>query len=253
MVKKALLIGINYFGQKGELSGCINDIKNMRKYLINRGYNKNDIVMLRDDGKENGKQPTGDNIVEEIRKLASYGVEGNELVLHYSGHGTDIKDTNGDELDGCDECICPVDYAKTGLITDDQLYELLVKNLKKGCKLVCLFDCCNSGTILDLEYKLDVESFKCEKQNKNSTEAEVVMISGCKDDQTSADASIEGNSTGAMTYAFLSAVKYIEALKQKPTYKKVMKHMRGFLAMNKYTQIPQITSSYILSIDTQTI
>ena len=33
MIKKALLIGINYVGSEYELSGCINDVKNVRQFL----------------------------------------------------------------------------------------------------------------------------------------------------------------------------------------------------------------------------
>ncbi|KAI0998098.1 hypothetical protein K3495_g10094 [Podosphaera aphanis] len=45
--RKALLIGINYFGQKGELRGCINDVHNMTTYLTgNFGYRSEDIVTL---------------------------------------------------------------------------------------------------------------------------------------------------------------------------------------------------------------
>jgi hypothetical protein len=35
----------------------------------------------------------------------------------------------------------------------------------------------------------------------------VTMFSGCRDDQTSADAHIEGEHTGAMTWAFLEMMK----------------------------------------------
>ena len=36
--KKALLIGINYFRQQGELKGCINDVQNVRKFLIGKSF-----------------------------------------------------------------------------------------------------------------------------------------------------------------------------------------------------------------------
>ena len=45
-----------------------------------------------------------------------------------------------------------MDYQKSGMIRDDDLYDIIVKPLPKGCHLVCLFDCCHSGTVLDLPY-----------------------------------------------------------------------------------------------------
>lgn len=40
----------------------------------------------------------------------------------------------------------------------------------------------------------------------NFSPADVLMFSGCKDDQTSADASEAGQATGAMSWAFLTAL-----------------------------------------------
>ncbi len=48
--KFALLVGINYIGTPNELSGCINDVIMVRKYLIEkRGYLDSNIVMMRED------------------------------------------------------------------------------------------------------------------------------------------------------------------------------------------------------------
>lgn len=46
----------------------------------------------------------------------------------------------------------PRDFQSSGMIRDDDLYELLIKNLPDGVHMVCLMDCCHSGTILDLPY-----------------------------------------------------------------------------------------------------
>ena len=47
------------------------------------------------------------------------------LFFHYSGHGSYIKDENGDEVDGKDECLCPIDYAYSGMIIDDEIKGIL--------------------------------------------------------------------------------------------------------------------------------
>jgi metacaspase-1 len=72
--------------------------------------------------------------------------------MHYSGHGTQIPDDDGDEADGMDEALCPVDYQTEGMIRDDDIYRELVATLPAGCRLTVLMDCCHSGTILDLPY-----------------------------------------------------------------------------------------------------
>jgi len=73
--------------------------------------------------------------------------------LHYSGHGTKIKDDDrSEEDDGYDEALVPVDYDSNGLILDDDLYDIVVKGLPEGVHVVCLMDCCHSGTVLDLPY-----------------------------------------------------------------------------------------------------
>jgi hypothetical protein len=50
-VKRAVLIGINYAGQQGELSGCHNDVKNISSYLQEvQGFRPQNMITLMDDG-----------------------------------------------------------------------------------------------------------------------------------------------------------------------------------------------------------
>jgi hypothetical protein len=58
----------------------------------------------------------------------------------------------GDEADGYDETICPVDYQQAGMISDDELHAILCRNLPAGCRLTAIFDCCHSGSALDLPF-----------------------------------------------------------------------------------------------------
>jgi metacaspase-1 len=45
--KRALLIGINYVGQQGQLSGCHNDVANIKEYLVKRqGFSESNIHVL---------------------------------------------------------------------------------------------------------------------------------------------------------------------------------------------------------------
>lgn len=110
MVKKALLIGINYQGTKAELKGCINDVKKMYKCLVDSyGFSEDDITVLVDTD-ESDTQPTGKNIRNAITRLIRSSEPGDFLFVHYSGHGTRLPAETGEDDDtGYDECIVPSD------------------------------------------------------------------------------------------------------------------------------------------------
>ncbi|KAI0666481.1 caspase domain-containing protein [Trametes maxima] len=108
--KKALCIGINYRGQPNELHGCVNDARNVMNFLMRRGYKEEDIVILTDDAKSSRQRPTRANIIDAMNWLVRSAHTHDSLFFHYSGHGGQIKDTNGDEIDGYDEIIFPLDY-----------------------------------------------------------------------------------------------------------------------------------------------
>ncbi|KAI4178956.1 MAG: hypothetical protein L6R41_008122, partial [Letrouitia leprolyta] len=83
--RKALLIGVNYFGQKGQLRGCINDVKNMSTYLNgNFGYAREDMVILTDDQQNPMSQPTKANILRAMHWLVKDAKPNDSLFFHYS-------------------------------------------------------------------------------------------------------------------------------------------------------------------------
>jgi hypothetical protein len=166
--RKALLIGINYFGQRGQLRGCINDVKNMSAYLNESfGYQREDMVILTDDQQNPMSQPTKQNILRAMHWLVKDAQPNDSLFFHYSGmptsiqnhyllirvgHGGQTKDLDGDEEDGYDEVIYPVDFRQVGHIVDDEMHAIMVRPLKAGVRLTAIFDSCHSGTALDLPY-----------------------------------------------------------------------------------------------------
>ena len=90
--KKALIIGINYFGTEHELQGCINDAMNVKHFLVNdRGFydSQHDMVVMTDHPQNRGTPfyPTGANMMAAFRWLTSYNQPGDILWLSYSGHG----------------------------------------------------------------------------------------------------------------------------------------------------------------------
>ncbi len=84
--RKALLIGINYFGQRGQLRGCINDVRNMSAYLVEHfGYKREDMVILTDDQQNPMSQPTKQNIFRAMHWLVKDAQSNDSLFFHYSG------------------------------------------------------------------------------------------------------------------------------------------------------------------------
>jgi hypothetical protein len=69
-----------------------------------------------------------------------------------TGHGTKLRDDSGDEDDGYDEALVPLDYEEAGLLQDDDLFDILINQLPEGVYMLSLMDCCHSGTMLDLPY-----------------------------------------------------------------------------------------------------
>ncbi|KIK45221.1 hypothetical protein CY34DRAFT_554404 [Suillus luteus UH-Slu-Lm8-n1] len=156
--KKALCIGINYVGQQGELRGCINDANNMKRFLSSQfGYKEEDMVILTDDARDPRQVPTQQNILRAMEWLVRGASPNDSLFFHYSGHGGQTKDLDGDEEDGYDEVIYPVDFKEKGHIVDDLMHAIMVKPLPAGCRLTAIFDSCHSGSALDLPYVYSTE------------------------------------------------------------------------------------------------
>jgi len=257
--KKALTIGINYLSLqpgRGRLSGCINDSDTMVSILKDTfGFQDHQIQRLRDD--QASMMPTKANILNRMQWLTQGAANGDELFLHYSGHGGQQRDTKGDERDGKDETILPCDFQHAGQITDDDLHAMLVDSLPRGVRLWVIMDCCHSGTCLDLSYKITMNSrgeVCCKKKhpygrrrNVTKPKAEVIMISGCKDTQTSADigAGTAGvaKAAGAMTTAFRHCCNRNVACED------LLTSMRAFLKQNGFDQVPQMSSDNFVQLD----
>ena len=110
-IKKAILVGCNYPGTESELHGCVNDVWNMHKLLVDRfGFSEDDIKVLIDTD-DNYPQPTGANIRQALHDLISQSIAGDILFFHYSGHGTRVPaDADENDETGYDECIAPTDH-----------------------------------------------------------------------------------------------------------------------------------------------
>ncbi|WWC61496.1 uncharacterized protein I303_104080 [Kwoniella dejecticola CBS 10117] len=211
--RKALLIGINYFGTKGELAGCINDVHNVQKFICERfGYRPADIVVLTDDVNDSRTLPTRENIIRGMQWLVQGAQRDDALFFHYSGHGTQTEDLDGDEGDDDDEAICPLDYESAGLIVDDDSdHEFMVKPLPAGCRLTAIFDSCHSGTVMDLPYVYSTEG-KIKEPNLLVEAKEGLLGAGMD--------VLRGDTGGIMSNLFGAAKNVFEAKKADEKTKK---------------------------------
>merc|ERR1712166_942400 len=117
-------------------------------------------------------------------ELSNNGIK--NLWLSYAGHGIQIFDTNNDENDNMDECIIPLDYfTNRSIIRDDEMVSRLIKRLNPNANLISVFDCCHSGTILDLPYRYYNSNLVENSSIINKDLAKVIMFSGCKDSEKS--------------------------------------------------------------------
>lgn len=242
--KIALLIGINYNGdEKLKLNGCINDTKTIKTLLLNHyGYSDNDIIVLTDDTETTPTRENIENILENIvNKIRNKGIT--EFFISYSGHGTYQYDWSGDEDDGKDEAIVPLDCNKNGIITDDELHKKYLSKLPNNVNVFALMDCCHSGTILDLEYKYNHRGGTPRngvfvRQQNKKLNCKVIKISGCRDDQYSMDAFIDGKYCGAMTASFeKTMIKSMDC-------RDLLARMTTYLKNNNFEQRPVLTSSF---------
>ncbi|MBI4515277.1 MAG: caspase family protein [Deltaproteobacteria bacterium] len=265
MAKKALLIGINRYRIPGsDLRGCVNDVKNMRSVLMQYyGFASKDISVLTD------LAATTKAIEAGIYKLVAGARAGDVLLLHYSGHGSNVPDKDGDEADHRDEILCPTDLDWKNPLEDDWLRKTFDR-LRPGVSLTVIMDCCHSGTntralnppdtpvverFLPCPWDLVASesgralrgklrgtlrsSTRAKRKKKDVVNANIpeVLVSGCRDTQTSADARINGSFNGALTYYLVEAIK---ASGGALSYRELHQHGAALLKKNGFSQVPQL-------------
>ena len=264
-MRKALLVGINYTGTPYRLFGCINDVVNMGSYLQKvRKYNS--LIIMTDT---TTIKPTRSNILAGFRALLQGAKSGDELWFHFSGHGSLVNDASRDEESGQDSCICPIDVARAGFISDDVIRSNLAALVPKGVRLYMVLDACHSGTGCDLRYKYDDASYltsrlttlpekyvpndwslqqtNYEFKRYDKTAGEVFCISGCQDEQTSADAFLGGQASGVVTYLLLNCLNNNSESTYK--WKHLLKDICCGEKVNRFTQRTALTSGNALNLE----
>ena len=238
--KKALLIGINYLNTPYQLSGCINDAAALSNKLAFT-YGFKNIFLMTDN---TTIKPTRANIYNNIKAMFQQARRGDVLFLSYSGHGSYVLDRNNDEADRRDEVLIGSDLQS---LVDDDLKILIRTFLQPSVTLVMLCDSCFSQSILDLKYQhMDTQYNKDLTVNagETATTGTVICISGCQDNQMSADAYINNTFQGALTWAFLTQL----TATPRPTWKALLVGMRTLLKKRGFTQVAQLSTGQTMDI-----
>lgn len=265
MAKKALLIGINRYRVPGaDLRGCVNDVTNVREALQRYlGFTARDITTLTDLAASTRAMKAA------IQRLVRSARSGDVLLLHYSGHGANVPDADGDEADGRDEILCPTDLDWKAPLTDDWLRRTFDR-LRKGVSLTVIMDCCHSGTntrailppdapriprYLPNPWDLMAEesgrrlrgrrrtglrvSRAAARRSRDVVAADIpeLLITGCRDTQTSADAHINGSYNGALTYNLVAA---IAEARGDISYRELHARTCAGLKRGDFDQVPQL-------------
>ena len=273
--KKALFVGINKFANYSQftLNGCVNDAKDMAAlYKDLLGFKTTEMSTLTDAQATKANIMARLNAMVADAKAGKL----NYLVFSLSSHGTQMNDTSGDEPDGKDEAFVPHDIAeKNGawdparIISDDELHDLFAQ-LPASVLLEVYLDTCHSGSGLrgaefglhapraryiappDHEFEQKtarMRGFTLDRPPSGSAKkgaaeaskaavagAHHILWTGCKANQTSADAYFSGRYNGAFTYYF---VKVMRDTQNKLSRKAVIAKMRA-LMKSSFAQTPQL-------------
>lgn len=225
-MRKSLHIGLNkvdpaqYGGWDGALSGCVNDANAMRDVALGRGFTPETLI---------DENATITAVRDRLDAAAAALDAGDFFFLTYSGHGGQVADVTGEEDDSLDETWCLYDSE----LVDDALFGALC-TFRRGVRVFVMSDSCHSETVTEslvLQARptsrevrsgckpklapLEATSAEFAKNRDvheaqrtwwkpqslvpKDSDANVVLISGCEDRQTSMD----GPVNGAFTTAFL--------------------------------------------------
>jgi pimeloyl-ACP methyl ester carboxylesterase len=143
----ALLIGIDEYVNVSDLRGCVNDVEALQIFLLNQlNVPENQIRVLTNTEAKRA------NILQAFQEFLIDNADikkGDQLLFHYSGHGSRMLDTSGLEADGYNETLVPHDARSPGVydISDKTLAALLDRLAEtKGDNITVILDSCHSGS-----------------------------------------------------------------------------------------------------------
>ena len=252
--KLALLIGVDKYksAEIRPLHGAVNDIRLMREVLIGKfGVPPSNITMLENE------QATHKAIIDAIKdQLIAEAKAGDVVVLHFSGHGSQMKDVSGDEVDQLDETLVPYDSRTEGVfdISDDEINGLLKQLTAKTKNVTFIFDSCHSGAasrggnaVREIEadrrtpptppdYAINSGETEGEA-NFRANNSDYVLISGSLAKELSNETEFEGGRHGALTWFLTSALRMAQP---ETTYRALMDQVKTEVTVRFPSQHPQI-------------
>lgn len=257
MSKKAFCVGINDypFGEDNDLKGCVNDANDWAG-LLRDHFDFTDVKTLLD------KNATRKNILAGLEDLLAGAKSGDVLVFTNASHGTYKADQDGDEPD-YDEALCPYD-TDSNLIIDDDLREMFANKVSEGVRLTVISDSCHSGSVTRVKAEgsrrkrrsrelppsvwggrqLDGEQMRAARKRKKENGEKYresgmreILLSGCMSNQTSADAEIDSDFHGAMSYYAIQAIRDAD---YKLSYRQLHERVKALLRDEMFDQEPQL-------------
>jgi hypothetical protein len=259
-MNRALLVGINKY-PTAPLRGCINDVVDIADLLVSKlGFAADDIRLLTDE------RATKQAIIERLGWLLTGLRAGDRVLFYYSGHGVQMATRNPQgEVDGLDEAICPVDFDWTDEhAIRDKEFNRIFAPIPIGVEFVWISDSCHSGDLLklimsadirvktitppaDIQWRIDVAKSKSIKAlgiEKVAANINLALITGCKSNQTSADAVFNSRPNGALSYFLLQELSKERGLEK--TLSQILESVNASLRQQHYSQEPQLEGNSLL-------
>lgn len=154
-MRRAILIGISYAGQRDVLRGSHEDVDGMKRYLRDfHGFEEKEMLILLDDGVHH--PPTRQKMKDAFAAMVNYSKKGDVVFVYYSGRGLGTGDGKGS--------LVPQDCNSAGWLLEDVILKTLLKPMQKGVHTTLLFDCHNSGMVLGLPFRLSAGDGKARAQ-----------------------------------------------------------------------------------------
>ena len=263
--KKALIITIGKYKEGSgwsELSSN-SDLILMKETFKNQGFLATNILTISESN------ATKKGIVAKVGMLINLAQKGDKIVIHFSGHGQQLQDLNGDEKDGFDEALVPYDapseikgdYQGENHIIDDEINDWINQlKAKIGSKghLLLILDSCHSGTasrgicrarggksalIFNDKYlKIKPIEFLYsdfyEDKIISRQDAKFVMFTGAAASQQNHQIKLEsGKQIGSLSYSVAVA---FQKLSKGDSYEKVFSDVRNVMHNKRLAQTPTI-------------
>ncbi|MFC2132864.1 caspase family protein [Bacteroidota bacterium] len=204
-----MVIGISkYKNPSNNLQYAQKDATDFKNALIKHGrFKKENIKLL------TNKNASRENIRKNLEGWLKSKLKKNDLlIIFFSGHGTQIADTDEDEEDGLDECLVPYDFNSndaSSVIIDD-LFAYWIKNLKSE-RVMIIFDNCYSGgaakqkgvSIAGVKGNIGKDNFSKDISREVPRKG-TVLLAASKADQVSFESNEFKN--GVFTYFLINSI-----------------------------------------------